>query len=83
MPLQLCGDGLGLRFQLEIARLELRALLFEALTIGLGGAQRLALGQEKVAGKAVLDGDHIAHLAETADALKKNDLHFDAPVQFD
>src|SRR4029079_13172163 len=75
-PLQLIGNRACFRFQLEIARLKLRPLFFEALAIGLGGAQRLALGEEKVACETVLDGDDVAHLAETADALKKDHLHF-------
>jgi hypothetical protein len=39
------------------------------------------LGQEKVPGEAVLDGDDVAHLAKPADALKKDDLHFNSPVR--
>jgi hypothetical protein len=62
-------------FELQVPRFELRPLALEALAIGLGGAQRLALRQQKVAGKAVLNGDHLAHLSETADALEQNDLH--------
>ena len=76
LPVELVGDGLGFRFELEIARLELRSFVFEALAVGLGGAQRLALGQQEVACEAVLDGDHVAHLAEPADALEKDHLHF-------
>ena len=41
----------------------------------LGGAQRLLLRQQEVAGVAVLDVDDVAHLAEAADALEENDLH--------
>ena len=73
------GNGFRLRLQLEIAGLELRALALEALAIGLGGAERLALRQEEIAGEAVLDGHHVAHLAEAADALKKDHLHVLAP----
>jgi hypothetical protein len=42
----------------------------------LGGAQRLLLRQQEVARVTVLDVDDVAHLAEAADALKQNNLHF-------
>ena len=75
LPSSLADTRLRLRFQLEIARLELRPLALEALAIGFGGAKRLALRQQKVASEAVLDGDHVAHLSEAPDALEQNDLH--------
>ena len=74
-PSSLADTRLRLRFELEIARLELRPLALEALAVGFGGAQRLALRQQKVAREAVLDGDHVAHLSEAPDALEQNDLH--------
>ena len=64
---------------LEVAGLELGAVGLEALEVGLGGAQRLALGQEEVAGVAVLDGDDLAHLAELGDPLEEYDLHGGPP----
>jgi hypothetical protein len=67
--------GFGLGFELEVARLELGTLALEAGAIGFGGAQRLAMRQEIIAGKAVLDRDHVAHLSEAADALKQDHLH--------
>ena len=74
-PVELGRDGLGLGFELEIAGLELGLVALEALAIGLGGAQGLALGEQVVAGEAVLDVDDIAHLSEAPDALEQNDLH--------
>ena len=49
------------------------------LRVVLGGAERLALRQEEVAGIAVADADDIAHLAEAGDAFEKDDLHGDSP----
>ena len=51
------------------------AVLLEPGEVVLRRAQRLLLRQQEVAGIAVLDVDDVAHLAEAADALKKNDLH--------
>ncbi len=46
------------------------------LLVGLGGAERLVLRQEEVAGVAVLDGDFVADVTVLADALEQNDFHF-------
>ena len=75
LAVELLRDRLGLLLQLEVAHLELGAVGLEALHVGFGGAQRLALRQEEVAGVAVLDGDDLAHLAELGDALEEYDLH--------
>ena len=75
LAVELLRDLLGLAAGLEVAHLELGAVGLEALEVALGGAQRLALGQEEVAGVAVLDGDDLAHLAELGDALEEYDLH--------
>ena len=75
LAVELRRDLLGLLLGLEVARLELGALGLEALEVGFGGAQRLALRQEEVAGVAVLDVDDVAHLAELGDAFEQNDLH--------
>ena len=64
LAVELGGDLLGLALALEVAGLELGPLGLEALAVGLGGAERLALGQEEVAGIAVADADDVAHLAE-------------------
>ena len=61
----------ALRFSIE-ARSD-----FEPLAVGFGGAQRLVLRQEEVAGVAVLDGDFVADVAGLADALEQNDFHWD------
>ncbi len=72
---ELALHRLRFRFELEIAGLELCPVALEALAIGFRGAQRLALRQQEVAGEAVLDGDHVAHLSEASDALEQDDLH--------
>jgi hypothetical protein len=81
LPAKLGGNGLRFGLELEIARLKLGPIALETHAIGRRGAQRLALGEEKVAREAVLDGDDIAHLSEPADALKKDDLHLETPFR--
>ena len=80
---ELAGDRLGLLLQLEVARLELGAVLLEALEVVGRCPQRLLLRQQEVARVAILDVDQVAHLAETADALQKNDLHAACSVALD
>ena len=75
LAVELGGDRLGLLLELEVARLELGAVLLEALEVVGRRPQRLLLRQQEVARVAVLDVDDVAHLAEAADALQKNDLH--------
>ena len=60
---------------LFVALFDVGALDCELAAVGFGGAQRLALRQEEVAGVAVLDGDFVADVAVTADALEQNDFH--------
>ena len=79
LAVELGRHGLGFLLQLEVARLELGAVLLEARQVLLGGAQRLLLRQQEIARIAVLDVDDVAHLAEAADALEKDDLHECAP----
>src|SRR5690606_12858755 len=69
------GDLLSFALALEVACLELRALGFELLLVCFVGAQRLALRQQEVTGKAVLDPDDVAHLAKAGNAFEKNDFH--------
>src|SRR4029079_18910907 len=57
------------------------ALAFELLLVDLVGAQRLALRQQEVAGKTVLDLDRLAHLAQARNAFEKNDFHGSVPFQ--
>ena len=75
LAVELLRDRFGFLLRFEVADLELGAVGLEALEVRFGGAQRLALGQEEVAGVAVLDGDDLAHLAELGDALEEYDLH--------
>ena len=71
------GDAGGRFAALGIALFDRGALVFEPLAVGFGGAQRLLLRQEEVAGEAVLDGDFVADVADPADALEQNDFHLD------
>ena len=80
LAVELFGNLLRLGLALEIARLELGALALELLLVGFVGAQSLAFGQQEVASVPVLHVDDIAHLAETADTLQKNNLHCSTPV---
>jgi hypothetical protein len=75
LAVELFGDLLGFRLALEVAGFEHRALGFETGLVGGIGAQRLALGQQEVAGVAVANLYGFAHLAELGDAFKKNDVH--------
>ena len=79
LAVELRGDRCGLALALEVAGLELGALGFEALGVVLGGAERLALGQQEVAGIAVADADDVAHLAEAGDAFEQDHLHGISP----
>jgi hypothetical protein len=67
LRLPTCARGCGLRAG--------RARPFELLLVGFVGAQRLAERQQEVAGKAVLDLDGVAHLAEAGNAFEENDFH--------
>ena len=58
-----------------IVGLDLRAIGFEHLAVGFVGAERLLVGQQIVAGEAVLDLDHVADGAELLDALEQDDFH--------
>ena len=75
LALELAGDGLGFLLQLEVARLQLGALAFEAGEVILRGAQSLLLRQEEVAGVAVLDVDHVAETAPAFHTFEENDFH--------
>src|SRR5690606_302690 len=80
LTVQLARDGLGILFQLEIARLKLGALTLEPGEVRLGRAQRLALRQKVIPRIAILHGDHFAHLAEFLDPLQQYDLHVTASL---
>ena len=75
LAVELGVDGLGFFLKFEVARFELHAAALEILAVLIGGAQGLALRQQEVAGKAVFDGDDIAHLAEAADTFEQDHLH--------
>ena len=67
--------------RLEVAGLEVGLHALELGAIVRGGAQRLAALEQKIAGKAVLDADDFAHLAELGDAFQQNDFHIDSPSE--
>ena len=75
LAVQLLGDLLGFLLAFQIARFQLRLLGLEIFAVGLGGAQRLLLRQQEVAGEAVLDAHFVAHLAELLDAFEQDHLH--------
>ena len=59
------GDAGGRFAALGVALFDRGALDLELLAVGFGGAQRLVLRQQEVAGVAVLDGDFVADVAVT------------------
>src|SRR5690606_9654189 len=69
------SNACGRLTALLVPLLDLGALLLEAGAIGRGGAQRLLLRQQEVAGVPVLDADFVADMADAADALEQNDFH--------
>jgi hypothetical protein len=73
--LHLVGDLLGLAAALEVLGLQHVPLRFEVGDVVFGGAQRLLLRQQVVAGKARLHLHHVAHLAELGYALEQDDVH--------
>ena len=75
LAVELLGDLFGLALLLEVARLELDLHGLEARAVFLGGAQRLALRQQEIARKAVLDAHDFAHLAELGDAFEQDHFH--------
>ena len=79
LAVQLLGDLLGFPLALQIVRFELRLLGLEVFAVRLGGAQGLLLGQQEVAGEAVLDLHFVAHLAELFDAFEQDHLHGRSP----
>src|SRR5688572_19084880 len=70
------GGGLA---ALLIALFDRGAFLLELGAVGFGGAQGLLLRQQIIAGEPVLDGDLVADMAQTADALEQNDFHLGSP----
>ena len=77
----LLGDLGGFALGLEVVGLELGLHAVELGAVVGGGAQRLAALQKKIAGKAVLDADDFAHLAELGDAFQQNDFHVRSPLR--
>ena len=65
----------GLLAALLVALLYVLAFGLEALAVGFGGAERLALGQKEVTGVAVAHVDFVADMAVATHALEQNDFH--------
>src|SRR5262249_57846362 len=65
----------------KVARLEVGLHRLEARAVLLGGAERLAFGEQEIAGVTVLDTDDVTHLAEPADALQQDHFHFSTPYE--
>ena len=70
LTIELGRQLLGLLLGLEVARLELRLLCLERGEVHVVGAQGFLLRQKKIAGVAILDGDHFAHLAQLGHAFQ-------------
>ena len=75
LAVDVLGRLLGVGPLLGIVGLDALAAGFEQFAVAVVGAQRLFVGQQVIAGKAVLDPDHIADGAEVLDPLKQNDFH--------
>src|SRR4029079_12159081 len=73
----------GIRAPVRILFLDPRPVRFEQLAVRFVGAKRFLVGQEEIAGKAVLDLHHVADGAELLDTLKKNDFHFSSSLFHD
>src|SRR5882672_9503841 len=69
------ADALGFLATLEAQNLERLTLRFEVGDVVLGGAQRLLLRQQEVAGVTGLHLHHVAHLTELGHALQQDDVH--------
>ena len=75
LPSIFLGDLRRIGFGRGGARLQIALHAFEASAIFVGGAQRLAARQQKIAGKAVFDAHDVAHLAEPRDTFEEDDFH--------
>jgi hypothetical protein len=78
---ELGADLVGCRPGLQVFRLQIDLHALILGLVGFGRAERLALRQQKVAGKAVLDAHDLAHLSELGDAFEQNHFHGGSPVQ--
>src|SRR5262249_4401640 len=75
LAVKLLCDLFGLALELKVARLEFDFHCLEAGAVFLGGAQRLAAGQEVVPREAVLDAHDFAHLAELGHTFEQDHFH--------
>src|SRR5216683_2898342 len=69
------ADALGFLATLEVLSLQRLTLRFEVGDVVLGGAQRLLLRQQEVAGVTGLHLHHVAQLTELGHALQQDDVH--------
>jgi len=82
LAVDVLGAAFGFATTFGVIRLDLAAVRFEQLAVGVIRAQRLVVGQQVIAGKAVLDVDDIADAAEFLDAFEQNDFHQTSPPYF-
>ena len=80
LPSSLAATLSASPFSSRLLRLELRLHALELGAVVLGGAQRLALRQQEIARKAVLDAHDFAHLAELGDAFEQDHFHLGLSV---
>jgi hypothetical protein len=71
LPSSLAATCARLAFERERARLELALHGLKARAVLRRGAQRLAARQQEIAGEAVLDAHHFAHLAQSGHRSSK------------
>src|SRR3546814_21166534 len=75
LAVDVLGTDFGFAAAFRVVGFDLRAVGFEQLAVGVVRAQRLVVGQQVIAGKAVLDVDDIADAAEFLDAFEQDDFH--------
>ena len=73
------ADGFSFRFPLKVLRFKLSLLCFKIHKAFFGSSQSFFLRQQEVASVTVLYGDDFAHLAETFDPLKQDNIHWSEP----
>ena len=77
LSVELVGDNSGLTLERERTRLELALHRFKSRAVLRRGAQGLASPQQEIAGEAVLDAHHLAHLPQPGHAFEQDHFHLD------
>src|SRR3546814_14891464 len=75
LAVDVLGTDFGFAAAFRVVGFDLRAVGFEQLAVGVVRAQRLVVGQQEIAGKAVLDVEDIADAAAFLDAFEQHDFH--------